>query len=99
MGPLAHTVYKLKQLPLCFKEGQAALAQLVEYVICNLEVIGSIPVGGSIMYNALKILLGIIFIPIVMVLLTPFVLPIFFMLGICALVSLILDIFQGKLTK
>ena len=99
MGPLAHTVYKLKQLPLSFKEVQAALAQLVEHVICNLEVIGSIPVGGSTMYNALKILLGIIFIPIVMVLLTPFVLPIFFTLGICALVSLILDIFQGKLTK
>lgn len=72
---------------------------MVEQGICNAQVAGSIPVLGSIMYNALRILFGIIFIPIIMVLLTPFVLPIFFTLGICALVSLILDIFQGKPTK
>lgn len=78
---------------------QAALAQLVEHDICNIEVIGSIPVGGSIMRTFLTILLGIIFIPILMVLLTPFILPIFFILGMCAAVSLLLDLFEGKLTK
>ena len=51
------------------------------------------------MRTFLTILLGIIFIPILMVLLTPFVLPIFFILGMCAAVSLLLDLFEGKLTK
>ena len=51
------------------------------------------------MRNLILIVLGIIIVPVLMVLITPLVLPIFFIIGACAAVSLILDILRGKLTK
>lgn len=51
------------------------------------------------MRNLVLIVLGIIIIPILMVLITPFALPILFIVGAYTAVSLILDIIQGILTK
>jgi hypothetical protein len=51
------------------------------------------------MRNFILIILGIIIVPVLMVLITPFALPIFFIMGACAAVSLILDIIQRILTK
>lgn len=51
------------------------------------------------MRNFILIILGIIIVPILMVLITPFVLPIFFTIGLYTAISLLLDIILGKLTK
>ena len=51
------------------------------------------------MYTFLKIILGIVTVPVLMVLITPLALPIFFIIGVYIAVSLILDIIQGILTK
>lgn len=51
------------------------------------------------MRNLILIILGIIIVPILMVLITPFALPIFFTIGLYTAISLLLDIILGKLTK
>lgn len=51
------------------------------------------------MRNLILMVLGIIIVPILMVLITPFVLPIFFTIGLYTAISLLLDIILGKLTK
>ena len=51
------------------------------------------------MRNFILMILGIIIVPILMVLITPFALIIFFIMGAFTAVSLILDIIQGILTK
>lgn len=51
------------------------------------------------MRNLILIVLGIVTVPVLMVLITPLVLPIFFMIGAYTAVSLILDIIRGVLTK
>lgn len=51
------------------------------------------------MRNLILIVLGIIIVPVLMVLITPFALPIFFAIGLYTAISLLLDIILGKLTK
>lgn len=51
------------------------------------------------MYNFLTIVLGMLTIPVLMVLITPFAVPVFFGIGVWALISLVIDLCKSKLIK